>query len=306
MNAQLTNTIVMVSPSHFGFNEQTASSNPFQHSLEENEAAVQARASHEFNGMVEVLRNKGVHVLVLRSREDIKTPDSIFPNNWFSHHDDGTLIVYPMLAENRRAERQIGELRELLFQHQIPVSRVIDLTAHEQDGYMLEGTGSLVLERSKKVAFAMESPRTTRHEFDIWCRKMGYKGIFFRAYDEKHFPVYHTNVTMNIGREFAVVCLESITDTQEQEMVVTELERIGKTIIPITKEQMGTFCGNILQLETKEKESIIVMSDTAYFAFTPDQKHTLEQYGEIVHVAVPTVETVGGGSARCMMAEVFH
>lgn len=295
----------MVSPLHFGFNPQTAKTNPFQHKTNDAEAEVQRKARFEFDGMVEKLQNVGVRVLILPSRKDVLTPDSIFPNNWFSHHCDGTLVVYPMLTKNRREERQVSALIDLLAASKIPISRVLDLTALENEGFILEGTGSLVLDRTHHVAFSMESPRTTRSAFDAWCKKMKYKGIFFHAYDEKHFPIYHTNVTMNIGDRFAVVCLESIQDTSERNKVESTLTHLGKEVIPITKDQMLQFCGNVLQVLSGDGTKKIVMSETAFSSFTEKQLSLLQKSGEIIAVSVPTIETVGGGSARCMLAEVF-
>lgn len=302
---QLTNTVVMVSPLHFGFNPQTAATNPFQHKLSDSENHIQQKALKEFRNMVNALKNNGINVLILPSRKNIITPDSIFPNNWFSYHQNGKLIIYPMLAPNRRAERQMSKLKQLLNSAGISVPEVIDLSSDEKNRHFLEGTGSLVLDREHKVTFAMESPRTTKAEFDKWCSMMGYEGIFFRAYDAKSFPIYHTNVTMNIGREFAVVCLESIKNDAERELVENKLKEIGKEIISITVDQMYKFCGNVLQLLTESGESKIVMSETAFNGFTTNQKGILGKYGEIVAVEVPTIEVVGGGSARCMLAEVF-
>lgn len=179
MYRQLTNTVVMVSPIHFGFNPQTANTNPFQHTVSGTEIEVQSKAIKEFNCMVTKLREAKIKVLILPSREDILTPDSLFPNNWFSHHQDGKLVVYPMLAENRRAERQLEKLKQLLHISHIPVVEVVDLTNDEKNGQFLEGTGSLVLDRQHKIAFAMASPRTIQHEFDKWCKRMEYTGVFF-------------------------------------------------------------------------------------------------------------------------------
>lgn len=299
----LTQTVVMVFPEYFGFNPQTAKSNSFQ--KDDSNLDVHIQAQSEFNNMVHILKQKGVKVLVLPSRSDVITPDAIFPNNWFSHHQDGTLIIYPMLAENRRSERQVPELRQLLFQEGIPISRIIDLSPHEIEGRYLEGTGSLVLDRNRNVAFGMESPRTIKKEFDMWCKKMGYKGVLFRAYDKHGVPIYHTNVTMNIGDKFVIICLDSIRDNDMRNWVTDELERIGKVLIPITMKQMNEYCGNVLQLKTVANERIIVMSSTAHGAFTPLQLSKLETYGDIVSVDVRTIERIGGGSARCMMAEVF-
>ncbi|MBI2022391.1 amidinotransferase [Candidatus Daviesbacteria bacterium] len=303
---QLTDTVVMVSPNHFGFNPQTANSNPFQHKLNDSELSVQKKALEEFRNMVDILKKEGVNVLILPSREEVMTPDAIFPNNWFSHHQDGKLIVYPMLAPNRRAERQTEKLRELLDQANVPVSEIVDLSQDERDGNFLEGTGSLVLDREHNHVFAMESPRTTKKEFDKWCSLMGYEGIFFRAYDAESFPIYHTNVTMNLGRDFAIVCLASIKDKTERREVESQLKNLEKEIISITIEQMYKFCGNVLQVLSKSGESKIIMSKSAYDGFTSIQKGRLEKFGQIIAVEIPTIETVGGGSARCMMAEVFH
>lgn len=305
MNNQLTNTVVMVKPNHFGFNPQTAQSNVFQHQVKESEREVQEKALREFNNSVEVLRGNGINVLVLESREDVITPDSIFPNNWFSHHSDGKLIIYPMLAPNRRAERQINVLKKLLQENEISVTEIVDLTSDENDGNFLEGTGSMVLDRERKVVFAMESPRTTKAEFDKWCKVMGYEGIFFDAYDKNGFPIYHTNVTMSIGREYAVICLDSIKDLGEKELVREKLESLGKEIIELSIDQIYKYCGNTLQVLSEDGSAKIIMSKTAYKGFSPEQLGRLKKYGEIIALDIPEIETVGGGSARCMLAEVF-
>lgn len=302
---QLTNAVVMVKPNHFGFNPQTAQSNVFQHLVKESEREVQEKALREFNNSVEVLRGNGVNVLVLESREDVITPDSVFPNNWFSHHSDGKLIIYPMLAPNRRAERQINVLKKLLQENEISVTETVDLTSDENDGNFLEGTGSMVLDRERKVVFAMESPRTTKAEFDKWCKVMGYEGIFFDAYDKNGFPIYHTNVTMSIGREYAVICLESIKDPDERGLVREKLDSLGKEIIELSIDQIYKYCGNTLQVLSGDGSAKIIMSKTAYKGFSPEQLGRLKKYGEIIALDIPEIETVGGGSARCMLAEVF-
>lgn len=302
---QLTNTVVMVSPCHFGFNPQTAETNPFQHQPHESKVLIQKKALEEFTKMVDTLKKNGIRVLILPSREDFVTPDSIFPNNWFSHHQNGKLILYPMLAPNRRAERQPARLKSLLNSAGIPVLEVINLSADEKTNYILEGTGSLVLDREHKVVFAMESPRTTKVEFDKWCEMMGYEGVFFKAYDAKNFPIYHTNVTMNIGYDFAVVCLESIKDQNERSLVENKLRTLGKEVVAISVSQMYKFCGNVLQLLSVDGKPKIVMSETACSGFTKTQLKTLKKYGEILAFDVSIIEKVGGGSARCMLAEVF-
>lgn len=300
----ITNTVVMVHPAHFGFNPETAASNTFQHHID-SETDVQQKALVEFDHAVSTLEQNGITVLILPSRTDMTTPDSIFPNNWFSHHRNGTLIIYPMLTPNRRAERQTKKLEKLLTSNNIPVTNVIDLSIDEKQDDILEGTGSLVLDRVHKVAFAMESARTTRKEFDKWISLMGYNGVFFDAYEQSGHFIYHTNVAMSVGDTYAIICLDSITSTNERKRVEQKLRKIGKHIIRITTDQVAHFCGNTLQLRSSGNEPVIVMSETAYHAFTKNQKKELEKYGRIVTLAIPTIETIGGGSARCMLAEVF-
>lgn len=295
----------MVSPNHFGFNPQTAKSNVFQHKVNESEIKIQQKALAEFNIAVEKLEQNGIKVLVLPSREDVITPDAIFPNNWFSHHADGKLVIYPMLAQNRRAERQPKKLEELLKKNNIPVSEIIDLTSDENNGNFLEGTGSLVLDRENKVAFAMESPRTTKIEFEKWCQKMNYDGILFHSYDKAGFPIYHTNVTMSIGKEYAVICLESIKNISEREIVSEALYNLKKEIIELSVEQIYDYCGNTLQVINNRGESKIIMSKTAKDGLSNNQIKTLEKFGGIITLDIPEIETVGGGSARCMLGEVF-
>ncbi len=302
---QLTDTVVMISPDQFGFNPQTAASNNFQHKLDISTHEIQKRALQEFENMVALLRSKGINVLTLPSRKNVITPDAVYPNNWFSHHVGGVLIVYPMLAPNRRLERQIQELKKLLIDNKIPVSKLFDITSHESEGHILEGTGSMVLDRKNKVAFAMASVRTDKQEFDAWCRMMGYEGIFFHAIDSSKFPVYHTNIAMNMAQEFAVVCLESIPDEGERKTVEEKLKAFGKEIVKISVAQIHQYCGNVLQLVSKNGKPLIVMSKTAHDAFTKENREILSKYGELVVAEIPTLEQVGGGSARCMLAEVF-
>lgn len=300
-----TSRVVMISPDHFGFNEQTAESNLFQNRPVESPEQVQAAALAEFRQMVALLRLHGVQVLTLPSKTDHVTPDALFPNNWFSHHSDGRLVLYPMLTPNRQAERQPDELQAKLAEAKSYVTEVIDFSNHEQHGDILEGTGSMVLDRANKVAFAMSSPRTDEKLFAEWCRVMGYEGIFFHAYDPESLPIYHTNVMMSIGQKFAVVCLESIVDELERQLVETKLKQLGKEVIDISIEQLFHLCGNILQLQSQMGQLLIVMSQDAHDHFTPEQRQQLEKHGKLVTPAIPTIERVGGGGVRCMIAEVF-
>lgn len=306
---QLTNRVIMVSPDHFGFNPQTAESNVFQN-RPHNETVARDTALKEFAEMVNTLRNAGIQVSVLPSRTAVVTPDANFPNNWFSIHENknrrgGSIVVlYPMLTPNRREERQGAELRSALTELGIS-SEIIDLSTDENKGNILEGTGSMVLDRINRIAYAMESARTTKEEFDKWLEIMDYDGVFFHAVDNQtKNPVYHTNVVMSVGDGFSVLCSEAIPDPQERAMVENRLQENGE-LISITQEQMRKFAGNILHLKSLNGEPKIVMSQTAYGAFTSAQREQLGKYGTLVPVTISTIENVGGGSARCMIAEVF-
>ncbi|MDO8503473.1 MAG: arginine deiminase-related protein [bacterium] len=312
--SQTTDTAVMVSPDQFGFNSQTAATNIFQTRPEETGLSpqeVRDAALEEFNGMVKTLRDHGITILVLPSpsRKDVVTPDAVFPNNWFSHHQNhqgGLLIWYPMLAPNRRAERQVGALRNLLTTAGIGTPGTLNLTSEEDSGRFLEGTGSLVLDRVHKVAFAMESPRTSKDALDDWCRRMGFEPVFFHAYDKNTVPFYHTNIVITVGERFAVLCPESIKDEGERDMLLRKFKELDKELIPITLEQLYAFCGNILQMQSKSGERKIILSTNAMGKLTSDQIARLEQHGELVPVNIPTIEKIGGGSARCMLAEIFR
>ena len=296
----------MVKPTYFGFNAQTAKTNVFQHKITGPLDKTRKEASKEFKEMVRELRSNGIDILVLPSRKDVATPDAVFPNNWFSSHEDKIIVLYPMLTPSRRAERQPERLVALLKTAHIEKPKIIDLTKDEKKLNVLEGTGSLVLDREHSVAFAMESQRTSKAEFEKWCRIMKYKGVFFHAYDAKNFPVYHTNIIMTVGRKFAVVCLDAIKSGKEREVVRSRLEGLGKHVIPITMKQMYSFCGNLIQLISADGAPRIVLSAVALSAFTEAQKRELKGYGKLVVVNIPTIEKVGGGSARCMIAEIFR
>lgn len=308
-SAQTTNTILMVSPDSFGFNDQTASTNTFQNKVDSLDQAGETRnkALNEFNEMVTLLRTKGIEVVVSPSRKDVVTPDAIFPNNWISFHKDGPFkaILYPMLAPNRRAERQLEEFAKRLPWIQFKPDDVLDLTHYERDGQFLEGTGSLIFDRVEKVVFAHESPRTSYQVLDDFCEQTGYEPVKFHAYDKGGTAIYHTNVVMGIGRNFSVVCLESIQDIKERDIVSSTLKDLGKDIVDISLDQLHSFCGNIMEVQPLQDRSKIVMSITAFHAFTKGQKEQLLSHGDLVPVHIPTIETIGGGSARCMMAEVF-
>ena len=302
--SQAANTVIMISPDTFKFNAQTADSNTFQKYINKSQKEIGNEALKEFRAMVGRLETAGIKVLVLPSRADIETPDAVFPNNWVSIHPDKKMVIYPMLAPNRRAERQVNLVEKQLAGLGF-YPRVIDLSSWEDEGKVLEGTGSLVLDRENKVAFAIESSRTNKEAFERWCRIINYEGVFFHASDEKNEKIYHTNVIMGIGTKFAVLCLDSIKDNKERETVLKRLQASGREIITINLEQVRAYCGNVLELKNQEGETKIIMSQTSLDAFTEKQRDILEKFGDILAVNISTIESIGGGSARCMLAEVF-
>lgn len=305
MQAQTTSNILMIRPVNFAFNLQTAESNAFQdtdsQALDVN--ITQENALREFDVMVSQLRAIGVNVLVYDDTPKPYTPDSIFPNNWVSFHHSGKVCLYPMQAENRRLERRTDIIEELSANYH--VEKIIDLTSFEQENKFLEGTGSLVLDRMHRIAYACLSPRTNEEVLTAWEEQMnGYKIVKFRAVDANEKEIYHTNVMMCIGDNFAVVCLQSIADLDERLMVKESLVSTGKNVIEITLEQMNEFAGNMLLVTNQKEHRILVMSTRAYDSLTADQKKVLEEYADIAHFDLNIIETCGGGSARCMMAEV--
>ncbi|QJD78926.1 citrulline utilization hydrolase CtlX [Spirosoma rhododendri] len=304
MQSQATSTILMIRPVRFGFNDQTADSNTFQDSeiAAQTKDVAQNDARQEFDDMVQQLRASGVEVLVYDDTDEPYTPDSIFPNNWVSFHASGKVVLYPMLAENRRAERRQEIIDDLAKTYH--VSRVVDLTHFEQEGKFLEGTGSLVFDRMNRVAFACLSPRTDAAVLAEFAAQTGYRTVSFDAVDANGTPIYHTNVLMSIGDTFAIICLSAIPDPDERLMVRQELESLGKRVVDITMDQMAHFAGNVLQVKTNKGRKLLVMSTQAYKAFTKQQISLLNEYATPMHFDLHVIEGNGGGSARCMMAEV--
>lgn len=294
----------MIRPVRFGFNEQTAESNAFQDIklAAQTKDVSQEEARREFDEMERRLTAAGVDVLVYDDTVEPYTPDSIFPNNWVSFHASGTVVLYPMQAENRRQERRM-DIIDALGQR-FHVAKVVDLTHFEQEGKFLEGTGSLVFDRMNRVAFACLSPRTNIDVLNEYVRQTNYRVVSFHASDAGEQAIYHTNVLMCIGDSFAVVCLQAIKNPDERLMVRQELEGLGKQIIEITLEQMAAFAGNMLLVSTKKGQKLLVMSTRAYESLTPRQLDKLDDYATLMHVDLSIIEGNGGGSARCMMAEV--
>jgi len=303
---QITNTLLMIRPVAFRMNEQTAVNNFFQEDIAEKNANINTQAQAEFDAFVAKLREVGVTVIV--EHDDIKgdTPDSIFPNNWVSFHQDGTVALYPMFAENRRSERRMEVFRRLESEG-FEIKQFIDYTEAEEYELFLEGTGSLLLDRVNKVAYCALSPRADEQLFIEFCEDFEYDPVLFTAnqtVDGKRLPIYHTNVMMCLAENFCVICLDSIDDKSEKKAVVQKLKHTNKEIIAITEEQMHQFAGNMLQVQGTDHK-YLVMSAAAHKSLTQDQISTIEKYGPILSSDLNTIETCGGGSARCMMAEVF-
>jgi len=297
---QTTKHILMIRPVDFKFNEQTAGNNKFQ--VASTESDVQSQALKEFDGLVELLRKNDVEVTVVDDTLQPETPDSIFPNNWVSFHDDGTIYLYPMFSENRRLERR----KEILdgLTEKFEVNSINDLSFYETSNLFLEGTGSMVLDRANKIAYACLSIRTEVEAFNNFCKLAGYKSVIFNAVDSSGFPIYHTNVMMCIGDRFAVICLDSIANLYERDFVRKALTLTSKEIITISYDQMNHFAGNMLQVSNVRGESLLVMSEQAYLSLTKDQISALEKYARILYAPIYTIEKNGGGSARCMLAEI--
>ena len=297
---QTTSHILMIRPVNFAFNAETAANNAFQ--VKNDEANVQGKALNEFDEFVLLLRNNDVDVTVVEDTREPSTPDSIFPNNWISFHSDGTILLYPMYAPNRRTERKEHVLKTI--DEHFLVKQKIDLSYNERDNLFLEGTGSMVLDRDSRLAFACLSPRTDKKVLDEFCNKMNYAAVIFHSLDENGQPIYHTNVMMCVADKYVVICLDSIRDAKEKEQVVTAIQKAGKDIIEIDYQQLNHFAGNMLQIENLKHEKLLVMSTQAFRSLTNKQVQKLVAYNRIIHAPLNTIEANGGGSARCMMAEV--
>ena len=298
---QSTNKILMVRPSNFGFNSQTSANNAFQKEGFADNANEKATA--EFDNFTAMLKEAGVEVFVINDTPEPHTPDSVFPNNWFSTHEGGTLALYPMFAPNRRLERKEGVINFLMTNFKF--KRVVDLTDFEKKGVFLEGTGSMILDRDSCIAFACRSQRTDEEVLEQFCDELEYDYLIFDACDSAGKPIYHTNVMMCIGTAFAVVCLDAVNDIDQREDLIGLIEESDKAVIEISLEQMEEFAGNMLEVRGKEGELLLVMSARAKRALTDEQIAALEKHCKIIAPELETIENNGGGSARCMMAEIF-
>lgn len=300
---QTTNNILVVRPASFGFNQETAGSNSFQKQLNENAEEIRIKKLNEFEAFVEELKSSGVNVYVFDDTAFPEKPDAIFPNNWISFHADGMVIIYPMFAENRRHEKRLDFIESL--KKDFIITNIVDLSGYEQEGIFLEGTGSIIFDHINKAAYACISPRTNLEVFMKVCNFLNYKAVYFYAHDKSGKEIYHTNVMMCIAEKFAVICMESITNEEERKMVFDSLTSSGHRVININFEQMKNFAGNMLSLHTRDNSSILALSQSSFDSLTTDQIEEIEKYSKPVPLNIKTIETIGGGSARCMIAEIF-
>ena len=300
---QQTNSLFLVRPSNFVFNTETAHSNAFQQVIHESPKAIYQKVDAEFTGFVQTLEAAGVDVHVFEDTKDPVKPDAVFPNNWISCHEDGTLVLYPMCATNRQLERN-PDFIAYIKKH-FEVKRVLDLSVYEKENRFLEGTGSIIFDHKSKKAYACISPRTDQALFISTSKLLGYQPISFHANDSDGKAIYHTNVMLCIAEHFAAICLESISNEEERMHVIKSLTESGHQIIEISFEQIYHFAENMLALESNDGRPLLALSQSAFTSLTNDQKDKIEQHNTLVPLAINTIETIGGGSARCMIAELF-
>ena len=295
----------MVEPIAFGYNSQTAQNNYFQ--VEQKEADIQEKALQEFNNFVEKLRAKGIQVITIKDTLEPHSPDSIFPNNWVSFHEDGRVALYPMFAMNRRVERR-SDILDTLRNEGFNITEVNDFSNSEKEEKFLEGTGSMIFDHDFKIAYGSVSLRLDEGLFRDFCEKFGYTPVVFHSFQNvgnQRLPIYHTNVMMCVAEQFVVICLDCIDDELEREKVQEVIKSTDKEVIEISEEQMHQFAGNMLQVQNEEGTQFLVMSQTAYKSLTKEQIEKIKSYCEIIYADLNTIELNGGGSARCMLAEVF-
>lgn len=302
---QTASTVLMVEPIAFGYNAQTAENNYFQ--VEQKDADIQTNALEEFNNFANKLKSKGINVISVKDTLEPHSPDSIFPNNWVSFHNDGKVVLYPMFAPNRRVERR-ADILEILKDNGFEITEIDDLSHFEDQEKFLEGTGSMIFDHDHKIAYGSVSLRLDEELFRQFCTKFGFRPVVFHSYQnagDQRLPIYHTNVMMCVADKFVVICLDCIDDELEREKVQEVIKSTQKEIIEISEDQMQQFAGNMLQVQNEAGEKFLVMSESAYRSLTAQQISAIEKYCEIIYSDLNTIETNGGGSARCMLAEVF-
>ena len=302
--SQLASAVMMIRPVRFESNPLTAASNRFQGKNDADPVKQQTAAADEFDALVAALRDAGVEVIVIDDTHEPHTPDSIFPNNWMSMHADGRVVLYPMEAENRRTERRMDIVEHLGDAAGRQIAEVVDLSPHENSGHHLEGTGSMVLDRANRVAYACISTRTHLDPLGDFAQRMGYDVVAFEAVDSSGVPIYHTNVLMNIGEEIAVICADAIPRQDQREAVLARLHETGHEIVLLSYAQLEAFAGNMLELRNKTGERVLAMSQQAYDSLDEEQRAILASKSRIISVAINNIESSAGGSVRCMLAEV--
>jgi len=302
--SQLASTVLMIRPVRFQSNPLTAASNRFQGRNPDSPEQQQRDAAREFDGLVDVLRGAGIEVIVFDDTEEPHTPDAIFPNNWVSFHADGTVVLYPMEAPNRRTERRPDIVEALADEFGFQVREVVDLSGHESSGHFLEGTGSLVLDRVNRVAYACLSSRTHLEALGDFAQRLDYEVLAFDAVDRNGAPIYHTNVLMNVGEKLAVICGEAIERDDQREAVLESLRKTGHDVVALSHAQMDAFAGNMLELRSADGERIIAMSAQARDSLDSAQVDAIEKHARIVSAPIGNIESSAGGSVRCMLAEI--
>ncbi len=303
--SRFTDTVLMIRPRHFGFNEETAMNNRFQRNVgDRDKTQISEQALLEFEGMAETLRSAGIRVEIGEDTDDPVKPDAVFPNNWVTFHRDGSIMTYPMFSQKRRAERREDILHDIAERYRL--DKRYSLEFYEKEGMFLEGTGSMVLDRKEQWVYAALGPRTNVKVLDKFCLLKGYEKVIFHARDRANEDIYHTNVMMALGAGFAIVCLESIRDKEELKRIKQKLGQSELELIDITFDQMEAFAGNMLQLIDREGEAVLVLSSRALHALKQDQKNRIRTHTKMIHCPLETIETYGGGSARCMLAEIFY
>ncbi|WP_027420698.1 citrulline utilization hydrolase CtlX [Crocinitomix catalasitica] len=298
-----TDRILMVRPENFGFNSETAFSNAFQFSVDLDAIQIKNKVLQEFDRAVRLLRDCEIDVTVINDTKTPVKPDAIFPNNWISMHENGQITLYPMSAMNRRLERREDIVNEL--SNKFEVKKVIDYSFNEEEDRIVEGTGSIIFDHKARCAYACLSSRTNQSLFQKIAKDLNYKAFYFNAIDASGKAIYHTNVMMSIGSEYAMICLESIRDLQERELILKALENSGKAIVDLSLDQIKLFAGNTIELAPKDGRKILVLSASAHQSLRSDQISVLEGFVALVPIPIPTIEKIGGGSIRCMIAEIF-
>ncbi len=300
---QTATAVFMVEPTTFGFDEQTAVTNTFQHKTNTPQEALAKAAAKEFEAVVDVLRAHNIEVIIFRDTVAPPKPNAVFPNNWLSTWPDGRVYLYPMATASRRIERSKAAL-DMLGQS-FKITEIIDISGKEQQGRFLESTGAIVFDHPNKIAYACVSPRCEEQLFTDHVQQLGYKPLPFHAFNKEGAPIYHTNVELAIQNTTAVVCLDAVTDPAERQLVIENLEKTNHTVIPISFAQVDAYCANVIEVQNKDGQAFLLLSQSAYDAFTPEQRRILAQDKTLLPVALPTIQKIGGGSARCMVAEIF-